>query len=432
MQETSSDAMEAALDENLMDDLTEEESEEFISELDDAEFCKDNIYAQYLKEEYLKTHKAVPQKRIAQPKRRRGRRYTSLGYNQREVEALFHARLRLTGETAPYFGGIPVVTNPKVEYWIRFFKTVGRKSFLRWLVRGESVRDVVLPILQKQGLPPEFIYLSMVESGFSNQAYSSAKATGPWQFMQGTARLYGLRIDSFVDERRDPVKSTLAAAKHLSDLYQEFGDWYLAMAAYNAGTGRIRGAIRAGRTSNFWELADSPYLPVETKHYVAKVLAALILSSNPAGHGFQFSGDVNDQLPISTAAIKDPVLLSDLATALHTDERSLKKWNPELVSGIVPARRDGYSLRLTPKLADLYATVAESLPKMQLKEVLSHKIKRGDTLASIAARYRVTLQNLKAHNPGLSPSRLRTGRYVNVPVSAFVPRQTASASRNPG
>jgi membrane-bound lytic murein transglycosylase D len=418
---------------NEISDTDEEEPEEdLISEIDDAEFCKDNIYAQYLKNKYLRENPKAktPEKAFKFARHTRRRRYpTRSPYDQRDVEALFFARTRMVGETVPYFGAIPVVTNPRVEHWIRYFKNSGRNSFLKWLVRGESVRDVVVPILKAEGLPPEFIFLSMVESGFSNQAYSHAKATGPWQFMPGTARLYGLQMNLFIDERRDPAKSTLAAARHLRDLYEEFGDWYLAMAAYNAGPGRVRKAIRMTHSSDFWKLADSAYLPVETKNYVPKVLAALQLASNPAGHGFAVTADPLDTLPTTSVLVKSPSQLIEISTKLNIPEKLLRHWNPELINSVTPPvrqGRDGYPLRLSVNAADKWRFIEPTLEAIEVKDVLVHRIRRGDTIAAIAARYRVDSRRILALNPSIRASRLKIGAEVAVPMTTFVPKSSST------
>ena len=418
---------------NELSDAGEEDPEEdLISEIDDAEFCKDNIYAQYLKNQYLRENPKAktPEKafKFARHTRRR-RSPTRSPYDQRDVEALFFARTRMVGQTVPYFGAIPVVTNPRVEHWIHYFKNSGRNSFLKWLVRGESVRDVVVPILKAEGLPPEFIFLSMVESGFSNQAYSHAKATGPWQFMPGTARLYGLQMNLFIDERRDPAKSTLAAARHLRDLYEEFGDWYLAMAAYNAGPGRVRKAIRMTRSNDFWKLADSAYLPVETKNYVPKVLAALQLASNPAGHGFAVTADPLDSLPTTMVLVKSPSHLAEISSKLNVPEKLLRHWNPELINAITPPVRqgnEGYPLRLSLSTAQKWRDVEPTLEAIEVKDVLVHKIRRGDTIAAIAARYRVDSKRILALNPSIRASRLKIGAEVAVPMTTFVPKSSSS------
>ena len=407
-----------------------------VSDLEDIEFCKDNIYAQYLKDQYLKENrKALNPEKAFKPTQRGRRRgvATKSPYDAREVEALFYARSRLIGESVPYFGAIPVVTNPRVEHWVRYFKNNGRRSFLRWLVRGQSVRNVVLPILKDQGLPAEFIFLSMVESGFSNSAYSSAKATGPWQFMPGTAKLYGLKVSPWIDERRDPGKSTRAAANLLRDLYQEFGDWYLAMAAYNAGSGRVRTAIRRTNSKSFWDLANSPYLPVETKNYVPKVLAALMLASNPEAHGFEVVADPRDVIPVTQIALSKPVAIQEISEKLGVSEKQIRIWNPELVNAITPPSRNGgeYMLTVGPSLVEKWPEVSQNLTYLDVKDVLVHKVRKGDTISSIAARYKVGVKAILNVNPKLSTGRLKIGGEVSVPVASMSPARRAEQTTTP-
>ena len=435
-------ADEQAVSEGESEDEVAEE--DLISGLDDAEFCKDNIYAQYLKNQYLHENPKAqnPEKAFKLGRSSKRRRVaTHSPYDQRDIEALYFARTRMVGETVPYFGAMPVVTNPRVEHWIRYFKNSGRKSFLKWLVRGESVRELVVPILKEQGLPPEFIFLSMVESGFSNQAYSHAKATGPWQFMPGTARLYGLEMNLWMDERRDPAKSTLAAARHLRDLYEEFGDWYLAMAAYNAGPGRVRNAMRMTGSNDFWKLADSAYLPVETKNYVPKVLAALQLASNPSGHGFEVIADPLDAMPVSIVSVKGPSEISELSAKLGIPEKLLRHWNPELVNAITPPVRDvskAYPLRVASDLVPKFNEIEPTLQFVEVKDVLVHRIRPGETLRAIAARYRVDSKRILSLNPGLRATRLKVGTEVAVPTSMIIQKgrstkkQARSSSRKQG
>jgi membrane-bound lytic murein transglycosylase D len=401
----------------------------------DGEFCKDNLYANYLRDEYLRLNQKArnPEKEFKPT--RKGRRRgvaTRSPYNSREVEALYFARSRLVGESVSYFGAIPVVSNPRVEHWVRFFKTNGRRSYLKWLVRGESVKNLALPILKEQGMPLEFLFLSMVESGFSNQASSSAKATGPWQFMQGTAKLYGLKMTPWIDERRDPAKSSNAAARLLRDLYAEFGDWYLAMAAYNAGPGRVRSAMRQTGSKDFWVLADSPYLPVETKNYVPKVLAALLLASNPSGHGFEVVGDPLDLMPVTTVPIEGATSIKELSESLGVGEKMLRHWNPELIAGITPpaSASKPYLLRIAPQYVSRWEKVSQNIVYVDVKDVLVHRIRRGETLASIAAMYKVRVENIIKSNPGLSSKRLKIGRELAVPiahVAQSIPKQKKSA-----
>ena len=250
----------------------------------DEKFCLDDLYTDFLKKQY-RTNLIKKQGRKARWNRRQ------------KLKASHYATETLASERKAYFGSIPVVLTPEVDFWINYFKTKGRTSFVKWLVRGENVREVIIPLLKQLGMPEELFYLSMIESGFNNRAYSRAKATGPWQFVAGTAKIYGLKMNYWVDERKDPVKSTIAAARYLRDLYKKFGNWYLAMAAYNAGPGKIRYAIRKLKTRDYWKISRSRYLRRETRNYVPKLLAALILGSNAEEHGFIIKPNPSEDVP---------------------------------------------------------------------------------------------------------------------------------------
>ena len=426
-----------------------EDEIELTEEILEEGLCKDDIYATWLKNQYYASH-AAPQgqsgiefDRNTNPGGKRNRHLYSRGSRSsrsrrgaaesREMAALHYAAIRFVGEITDYYGGIPLVAHPRVEFWIRYFKTQGRASFLKWLVRGESVHQVVAPLLREQGLPEELYFLAMVESGFSNAAYSRAKATGTWQFMSGTAKLYGLRIDYWVDERRDPVKSTIAAAQFLRDLYEDFGDWHLAMAAYNAGPGKIRKAMRQTGRKSFWDIADSNAIRPETKHYVPKVLAALALASNPKLHGFEVKLDPANDLPVTSALAKEPVRLSEVAAKLNIPIRSLRSWNPELIHEITPPRRprsnpEGYRLRMPEPLAAKFGLIEGTLAAVEVKDIHMHKIKPGETLARIASIYKVRVNQILSLNPALRPTRLRTGVEIAVPVPSVVARAQARRS----
>lgn len=176
--------------------------------------------------------------------------------------------------------------NPEVQRWIHFFTHRDRKRFERFMKRGALYKTLIQDILVDNGVPSEMFYLAMIESGFSRGARSSARAVGVWQFMPSTARLYGLRVDHEVDERLDIIRSTRAAARYLKDLKEEFGSWYLAMAAYNCGVGRMRKAVHRNRTHDFWRLARRDALPDETANYIPKFQAAMTIARTPEKYGF--------------------------------------------------------------------------------------------------------------------------------------------------
>ena len=183
-------------------------------------------------------------------------------------------------------GKLPLEINQEVERWIDFFTVKDRERFQRFLERGEKYKPQIMAALREQGVPPEIYYQAMIESGFATSATSRAKAVGIWQFMRETGRRYGLRVDSYVDERRDPLRSTVAAALYMKDLYNVFHSWYLAVAAYNAGEGRIMNTIMRSKTRDFWEMARRKVLPNETMNYIPKFIAATMIGTDPQKYGF--------------------------------------------------------------------------------------------------------------------------------------------------
>lgn len=390
-------------------------------------FCVDDVYARYLTGQYAAIHKGekTPAPAPTYRRTRRGKRVRVQGTkNNPVVASLSYARDHMNGKTAPFFGAIPIVVNDRVDFWVQYFKSSGRRQFMSWLVRGESVKRMVQPILQEAGVPIEFFYLAMIESGFSNSAYSHARATGTWQFMSGTAQLYGLKINHWVDERRDPIKSTLAAANYLKDLYAELGDWHLAMAAYNAGPGTLRKAIRLGNTRDYWTIAESRNLAKETKQYVPKVLAAILLATEYRRHGFDFQPNPVDLLPETEIIVKRPVMLEELATKLGLSRRTLVSWNPELIRDITPPGKTGYALRLPQAYANLFPSIENSLSYIEVTDIHMHTVKRGDTLSRIAQQYKVGIKQILSVNPGVKAARLRPGNTIAIPIPGVVSTST--------
>lgn len=426
-QKDSSGPVEPVVDMSAFTPLEAHEEITHLGSSEDAEhelaylgYCKDDIYSQYLISEYKKT---VKKKRFKTSKSRRA------WERKVELDGIHYAARTLDGPASPHFGAIPVVTNSKVEFWIRYFKTSGRSSFLKWLVRGESTRHLVDPILIEEGLPREFFYLAMIESGFSNIAASKASATGTWQFMSATAKVFGLRINYWLDERRDPLKSTVAASQYLKRLYGRFGDWYLAMAAYNAGPGTVNRAIRKSKSRDFWEISETKFLPQETKDYVPKMLAALILSKNPERHGFEVKKDPAKMIPEEGVVLDKPVDLREVSKKLDLSLKSIKYWNPELRENITPPQSQlkemggSYYLRLPPEYVERFEAIKPQLALIEVKDIHLHMVNKGDTLYAIARKYRVSVKKILKLNPSLSPRTLRIGKQIAVPVPSITTRQ---------
>jgi membrane-bound lytic murein transglycosylase D len=274
---------------------------------------------------------------------------------------------------------IPVVYNPAVKKWINYYTGRGRKHFRRYAERAGRYAPVLSKILNDQGLPRDLLYLSMNESGFRNDARSWAKAVGPWQFMSFTGRKFGLEVDFFLDERRDPLKATVAASMYLRYLYDMFDSWELAMTGYNAGEGKMRRAVRRYRTTNFWKIRKGRYLKAEQKNYVPKIMALAIIGKNLRSFGFsdvEFSKTLDFE-EITVPANTDLYKVSD---AVGTSFDELKKYNPELVRWQTPPTGDNYILRIPvghkTKWDDLdnkQSVVANSYKTYQLRGYASLK-----------------------------------------------------------
>lgn len=244
-----------------------------------------------------------------------------------------------------YYFDIPVVYNAAVKKWINYFTGRGRDLFTRYAQRAGRYGPVLSKILNDQGMPRDLIFLSMAESGFANHARSWAKAVGPWQFMPFTGRKYGLEVGFFLDERRDPLKATVAASMYLRDLHDRFGSWELAMAGYNAGEGKIGRAIRRYRTKNFWKIRNGRYLKRETKNYVPKIMALAIIGKNLKAFGF---GEIEFKKALDFQEIEVPgnTDLYKVAEVVGSDFEEMKKWNPEILRWQTPPKMDTYVLRV--------------------------------------------------------------------------------------
>ena len=230
---------------------------------------------------------------------------------------------------------IPIVFNDAVQYFVKYFTTEKRKIFANWLRRSKRYVPMIKEILRAHGLPEDLIYLAMIESGFNPNAYSSMKACGPWQFIYETGGRYGLRVNHWVDERRDPEKSTVAAALYLKDLFNQFGGWYLAAAVYNAGEKRIERSVEKYETADFWELMKYNTLPRETRDYIPRLLAAAIIAKDPERFGFT---DINYDQPVRFVNEKAPggTPLEIIAKAASTNVSAIGALNPEILTGITP------------------------------------------------------------------------------------------------
>ncbi len=324
---------------------------------------------------------------------------------------------------------IPIEVNEAVADYVRFFQSErARKHFVKWLGRSHKYMERYREILREEGLPQDTVFLAMIESGFGNFAYSRARASGPWQFIGATGRLFGLKQDFWVDERRDPEKSAHAAARYLKQLYEQTGDWRLAWAGYNAGAGRILRAKGKGY-EDFWSMARVPgrrVLRAETKGYVPKLMAAAIVTKHPDAFGFK-PDEIEQQRwsDYEEVTVPSATLLSIVARAAGVSERDLTDLNPELRRACTPPR--SYKLKVPKGQAE---TFAQSWPQIQDKVRMTfagHVVQRGDTLSSIAMRYGVPVQGIMEMNGLRTAKRLRVGRELVIPK----PIGGASAARAP-
>jgi hypothetical protein len=250
-------------------------------------------------------------------------------------------------ETLPPYD-VPVVVNDSVESFIRYFQTRGRRSFEKWLERSAAYLPLVKRILRQVGMPEDLAYLALIESGFNPLAKSRKKAVGIWQFMHWTGKNYGLRVDWWIDERRDPEKATMAAASYLKNLHERFDSWYLAAAGYNGGEGRIIRALKKYGTEDFWELASRRRaLKKETKNYIPKYLAAMIIAKNPEKYGF-YKLDYLGPLAYDRVKVAEATDLKVLAKAAGTTVKELKRLNPELNGWFTPPDYPDYELKIPP------------------------------------------------------------------------------------
>ncbi|WP_235044639.1 lytic transglycosylase domain-containing protein [Pseudobdellovibrio exovorus] len=240
---------------------------------------------------------------------------------------------------------LPVTYNKKVATWISFFQTRGKNFFRNWLEKSTKYMPLLQSELKKAGLPTDLAYMVMIESGFSATAVSTAKAVGPWQFIESTGRNYGLKKNWWLDERRDIKKSTQAAIRYLKDLRQEFGSWYLVAASYNMGENGLRRQIRKHGTNDYWELVRLKALPQETQDYVPKILAAMMIAKAPNLYGFR---DLDAQYPLQYEVVWAPAGtdLENLAEHLNVTKKAIRDLNAELLLGYVPRQVDGHHIRI--------------------------------------------------------------------------------------
>jgi membrane-bound lytic murein transglycosylase D len=307
-----------------------------------------------------------------------------------------------------------MLTDPVVSY-INYYSTRGRGFLEHGLVRSGRYEDMVKRTLREEGVPQDLIYLAQAESGFHPLALSRAGARGMWQFMAMRAKGYGLERTPWVDERQDPEKSTRAAARHLKDLYNQFGDWYLAMAAYNSGPGTVQQAVKRTGYADFWELYKRNVLPKETRNYVPIILAVTIMAKNPAQYGLE---DLNrdEPVPYDTVKIDYPVDLRLVAECVDVPTATLQDLNPSLLRLTTPPSSE-FELHLPFGTKQQYLTAVADVPLDMRVWWRIHRVAAGDTLASIAHTYRVTPRAIVQANHFEEDGPLEADSKLVIPVA---------------
>jgi membrane-bound lytic murein transglycosylase D len=299
---------------------------------------------------------------------------------------------------------IPIEVNDAVVAYVRFFQHPKvRKHFVRWLGRAPRYMPRFREILREEGLPEDTVFLAMIESGFASRATSRARAVGPWQFIAGTGKRMGLKQDFFVDERRDPEKAAHAAARYLRELHEQFGDWRLAWAGYNAGAGKIARAQRRGY-GDFWAMTKGRrVLKRETQGYVPKLMAAAIVTKHPEAFGFGAEEiEAESWTPYELVTVPRATLLSAVAKAAEVPEHALLDLNPELRRTCTPPH--AYALKVPRGQAETFAGNWERVAAESGKLAFAHhRVQRGETLAAVAQRYGVPAATVPGGRTGDPP-----------------------------
>ncbi|MCL5287021.1 MAG: LysM peptidoglycan-binding domain-containing protein [Acidobacteria bacterium] len=331
------------------------------------------------------------------------------------VDASLKERIEASLASIPH--DLPLVVNDPVITYLNFFQTTrGRAIVEAGLRRAGRYREMIERILREEGLPQDLIYLAQAESGFKPQALSRARALGMWQFMLFRGREYGLKRTWWVDERQDPEKSTRAAARHLRDLYAQFGDWYLALAAYNSGPGNVQRAIERTGYADFWELYKRNVLPRETKNYVPIILALSLVAKNSA----RFGVSVEPETPARTDRVQPghPIDLRLVADTIDVNVDDLKTLNPQLLRLVTPADAE-FELLLPEGSGERFLAEIAAIPDDKWVSWRRHRIVEGDTLGGIAKKYRANAKAIAAANGLESGATLQVGERLVIPGNAF-------------
>lgn len=301
-----------------------------------------------------------------------------------------------------------------IERNVTFFKERIREKFSVWLERSARYVEIMKDILKEKGLPEDLVFLPIVESGFNPNAYSRARAVGPWQFIAATGKRYGLVIDWWRDERKDPVKSTQAAASYLKDLYKMFGSWNLALAAYNAGEGRISKALKRSDVSDYWELLDTSQIRTETKEYVPRYIAATLIAGSPEEYGFN---DLVYHKPLEydEVIVHSPLDIEVIAQCSGSTIQEIRELNPELRRWSTPFNVKQYTMRIPAGSREAFEEKLAGIPKGDYCSVATYKAKSGDTVKRIAKKTGMPVAAILAMNSLTGIEEIRAGHELRIP-----------------
>jgi membrane-bound lytic murein transglycosylase D len=306
--------------------------------------------------------------------------------------------------------------NKAVKRSLYFYSKKFRKTFRERLSRARRYIETMAEIFIEKGLPPELVFLPLIESGFNPYAYSPKRAAGPWQFIPATAKKYGLKIDWWVDERRDPIKATIAAAEYLKDLYEKFGSWNLALAGYNAGEGKIIKALRKVKKRDYWVLRKTRYIKRETKNYVPSYIAATAIAIDPESFGF---GDIayHEPFEYDEVEIDTPMDLGVIAKFTGVDVSTIRELNPELRRWCTPPNVSTYILRIPPGTKEMFLHNLSNAKDDELFYVKFYRVKRGDTVGKIARRFGVPVQAIIDVNSLGKKALIIAGESILIPIN---------------
>ena len=358
----------------------------------------------------------------------------SMALFKEELDQFFYKQeledVEFVDETVEFIDGhIPITFNSKVHKNVKYFSSAqAKKGVQLWLNRMEKFRVIMLPILEEEGIPLEAFYVAVIESGLNPLALSYAQASGPWQFIASTGRIYELNKNWYIDERRDFVKSTYAAAKYLKDLKNQFDtvnpddengeNWYLAFAAYNCGATRVLKEMKRSNSNNFWDLNR---LPGQTRNYVPKILAIFMIAQDPEKYGFNVVPEPNMDWIVKN--IDKQISFDQISEISGVDIKILQEYNPEIKRGILPPLEKGqvYDLRLPNNHYENFDSLYTLLKKQDVKDllVIEYTVKRGDNLSKIASRYKVKIRDITSMNNISTKKYLQPGQKLQIPTQGY-------------